>query len=1050
MSQLQVGKRGRALLSQSNDLASANNCIEPILNYVLEHAQNDERPYLRVDILGREVLGLLDSGASRTVIGGPGWRLMELLSLHLDRSQKPTCSVANGQKCHSIGTCEIPMKVRDRTRLIKAIVMPELPHVLILGTDFWRAMGVVPDLRCGEWCFSNLPEIASLDVADGTILTEEQEGRLNVLLDESFSLMGDKLGCTDQVEHVIVTKARPIKQRWYRVSPIMQQHIDRELDEMLKLGVVEPSKSPWASPVVMVKKKDGSFRLCVDYRKVNAVCERDSYPLPQVTDTLDKLSQSKFCSSMDIKSAYWQVPVAESSRPYTAFTIPNRGLFQFKRLPFGLHNAPATWQRLIDNVLGADLEPYVFVYLDDIVVVTPDFETHLKVLEEVFRRLRQANLTVGRAKCQFCKPRLKYLGYVVDRHGLHVDPDKVRAMLDVPVPKSVTEVRRIVGTFAWYRRFIKDFSTIIAPITGLLRKNRKFDWTTECDSAFRNIKECLISAPVLAAPDYSLDFVVQCDSSGYGIGAVLVQPHADGTERVISYISRSLTKQEQNFSTTERECLAVVWSLQKLRPYLDLVKFSVITDHYSLVWLQNMQQPTGRLARWQVQLQQYDFTLIHRKGKEHIVPDMLSRAVPKLDFLVNDTPPVVVDKWYLGMVKKVKSHPLKFSGWRENQGRLWKYVKCPYPELNPEDENWKEVVPKEERVRIIASVHEPPTCGHTGVYKTFKRAAEKYYWPKMRSDIARFVRRCVVCLQHKAETGLPKAKMVSHSKPHRPWEVVSTDLIGPLPRSKGGNVFLLVVTDYLTKFVLLQPLRRATSQAVARFMENHVFLLFGVPSTVLCDNGPQYRGSDFRKLAETYKVRLKYNANYHPRANPTERTNRTLKTMLSMYLSDNHRDWDVNLDKVGCAIRTSTHDTTQLNPYFVNFGRRMILRGDDYKKDIPQIDPNPESSVQQRTAVMDKMFDDVRRRLEAAGKKSVDRYNLRCRHVEYLPNQLVYRKNYSLSNASKFYSRKLAPDYLGPFRIHKRLSPWTYELHDEFGNSKGIWHIKDLKDSPDV
>jgi len=587
-------------------LASADKNLDPILSYVLDNAQNDERPYLRVNILDKEVLGLLDSGASRTVIGGSGWKLIKKLGFRLDKSQAPSCTIANGQRCQSIGTCEIPMTVRDRTRLISTIVIPDLPHVLILGTDFWKAMGVVPDLRSGQWCFSDRPEIASLDVADATVLTEDQELRLKEMLDRNFSLMGDKLGCTDQVEHVIVTKARPIKQRWYRVSPIMQQHIDNELDEMLKLGVVEPSKSPWASPVVMVKKKDGSFRLCVDYRKVNAVCERDGYPLPQVTDTLDKLSQAKVCSTLDIKSAYWQIPVAKASRPYTAFTVPNRGLFQFKRLPFGLHNAPATWQRLIDSVLGPDLEPYVYIYLDDIVVITPDFEKHLEILEEVFRRLREANLTVGRAKCQFCKPSLKYLGYVVDRQGLHVDPDKVKAMLDVPVPKSVTEVRRIIGTFSWYRRFIKDFSSVIAPITGLLRKDRKFEWTPACDAAFKKIKECLISAPVLAAPDYSLDFVVQCDSSGYGIGAVLVQPYPDGTERVISYISRSLTRQEQNFSTTERECLAVVWSLQKFRPYLDLVKFSVITDHYSLVWLQNMQQPTGRLARWQVQLQQYD------------------------------------------------------------------------------------------------------------------------------------------------------------------------------------------------------------------------------------------------------------------------------------------------------------------------------------------------------------------------------------------------------------------------------------------------------------
>lgn len=1048
MPKLQIGKRPKALLSRDPDLASADNCsIRPILDYVLEHAQNDERPYLRVDVLGREILGLLDSGASRTILGGLGWTLVKNLGLRLDSSQTPTCKVANGQRCHSIGVCEVPMKVRDRLCLIKTIVIPDLPHTLILGADFWRSMGVVPDLRHNEWCFSDLPEVATLDISDGNVLTADENVLLEKLLDRNFNLMGDQLGCTDKAEHVIVTKSRPIKQRYYRVSPVMQKLIDKELDEMLKLKVIEPSKSPWSSPIVMVKKKDGSFRLCVDFRKINSVCERDSYPLPQVSDTLDKLRDAQYLSSMDIKSAYWQVPVAESSRPFTAFTVPNRGLFQFRRLPFGLHNAPATWQRLIDNVLGADLEPHVFVYLDDIVIVTPDFETHLKVLEEVFRRLREANLTVSREKCQFCKPQMKYLGYVVDRNGLHVDSDKVRAMLEVKAPRNVTEVRRIVGTFSWYRRFIKDFSSVIAPITALLRKARKFEWTQGCESAFRKIKECLVQAPVLSCPDYSLPFVVQCDSSGYGIGAVLVQPQPDGTERVISFLSRSLTRQEQNYSTTERECLAVLWSVNKLRPYLDLVPFSVITDHYSLVWLQNISQPTGRLARWQVQLQQYDFKLIHRKGKEHIVPDMLSRAVPKLD-PIDISIPSVKDKWYSKMGEKVRSKPLKFSGWRENNGRLWKFVKCEYPELRPEVDNWKEVVPKENRRRIIAESHEPPTAGHMGIYKTFSRVAERFYWPKMRNDISRYIKQCRICIQHKVEVGPPKAKMITHTKPKRPWEVISTDLLGPLPRSMHGHTFLLVVTDYHSKFSLLCPLRKATSEAVSRFVEKEVFLLFGVPSTILCDNGPQYRGKAFRKLAEKYRVRLKFNANYHPRANPTERVNRTLKTMLSIYVSDNHREWDVDIDRIACALRTATHETTKLSPYFVNFGRRMILDGNEHKrKNVPEVDEEVESDIGCRGELMSEVFADVKRRLEAAGKKSVERYNLRCRQVEYLPNQMVYRKNYVQSDASKYFAKKLAPEYLGPFTIRKRVSPWTYELQDESGNSKGIWHIKDLKDA---
>ncbi|KAG5883240.1 hypothetical protein JTB14_026461 [Gonioctena quinquepunctata] len=337
--------------------------------------------------------------------------------------------------------------------------------------------------------------------------------------------MGSSLGCTTVAEHVINCTTAPIKQRYYPVSPVMQAHIDKGLDEMLSLRVIERSSSPWSSPILLVKKKDNTFRFCFDFRKLNAVTERDSYPLPYISSILDKLKNAHYLSTLDIKSAYWQVPVAESSRPFTAFTVPGRGLFQFCRLSFGLHNSPATWQRLIDHVLGLELEPNVFTYLDDIVVIAESFEEHMKILDEVFKLFRNANLTVSSDKCQFFRPEseLKYLGHVEDRNGLHVDSDKVKAMLNIPSPKNVKEVRSINGTFAWYRRFIPDFVTLISPITSLMKKGRKFLWAPECEDSFRGIKECLVSAPVLNCPDFNLPFVVQCDSSGFGIGAVLVQ-----------------------------------------------------------------------------------------------------------------------------------------------------------------------------------------------------------------------------------------------------------------------------------------------------------------------------------------------------------------------------------------------------------------------------------------------------------------------------------------------------------------------------------------------
>lgn len=349
---------------------------------------------------------------------------------------------------------------------------------------------------------------------------------------------------------------------------------------MISEGVVEESASPWSSPVVMVRKRDGSYRFCVDFRKVNAITERDAYPLPYISSILDKLRDARYLTTIYIKAAYWQIPMKEESKQYTAFVVPHRGLYQFRRMPFGLHNAPATFQRLIDSVLGHDLEPYMFPYLDDVIIVTSSFEEHRRILKVVLERLQSAGLSLNQEKCHFCKQELRYLGYVVNQHGLLVDPEKVKAITDIPRPRSLSEVRRIIGMASWYRRFVPDFSTLIAPMTALLRKNHSFHRTEECEDSFDNVKAHLVSAPILSCPNF--------DASGYGVAGVLTQTYPDG-ERVISYISRYLTRLERNYSTTERECLAVLFAIEKFRPYVEASSFTVVSDNYSLKWLNSIQ-----------------------------------------------------------------------------------------------------------------------------------------------------------------------------------------------------------------------------------------------------------------------------------------------------------------------------------------------------------------------------------------------------------------------------------------------------------------------------
>lgn len=1041
-------RRGSSRADRIVSLPSASSviCDQPTryaIDFILANVSGDERPFLKVNVLGQELLGLLDSGASKTILGGEGYKLFKQLNLKLYSPNISSCRVANGVDCPVVGYYTVPFRVENRLALVDVLVVPTVATTLILGADFWRRMGIVPDIRHGQWSFTStaVPQVGSVEPRSR--LTADQSDKLNALLNTVFSRMGQGLGCARGVAHVIRTKAEPIRQRGYPISPALRKHVDAELEEMLAKDIIEPSSSPWASPIVMVKKKDSTYRFCIDYRKVNKVTERDAYPLPPITQILDRLRDGRYLSSLDIKSAYWQIPLEEASKSITAFIVPFRGLFQFKRMPMGLHNSPATWQRFIDGIIGSDLENYVFVYLDDICIVTQDFETHLEVLGKVLERLTAAGLTVAKEKCQFCRPELKYLGYVVDENGLHVDPDKVRAILELPAPTNVTGVRRVLGVASWYRRFIKNFSSIVAPITNLLRKSVKFCWSSECAEAFTRIKEQLISAPVMTCPNFDLPFQVQTDASDFGLGAVLTQT-IDGNEHVISYISRSLTPNERKFSTTEKECLAVVWAVEKFRPYIEGTHFEVITDHFSLQWLHSLKDPCGRLARWSVRLQQYSFDVVHRRGRDHVVPDCLSRSVPMVNAIgVGDSSFLdTSDPWYLGLRDRIIADPLHFPLWRVTDGHILKKVHTPN-QLGLADSKWLLVVPKDSRKIILKQHHDSDTSGHCGIFKTFHRVSQKYYWPKLKADVTQYIRSCATCQQCKPEQRQPKGLLAGRPDVCRPWELISIDLVGPLPKSTQGHLYIFSVQDYFSKFCIFVPLRTASAKNIVCALESQVFLLFGVPKTLICDNGKQFISHEFKNFLRSYKVDVQYTPYYHPQANPCERQHRSLKTILSAYIRDNQRNWGSQLQKVACAMRTSKSESSQLTPYFINFGREMCLSGSDHQT---VGDEENSATLKEKPPDFEAVYRFVRDRLDRAFKRGQHNYNLRRRDVRYHVGQKVWRKNYRPSDAANYTTSKLAAKYIGPLVVREVLSPWTYRLVDLQGGLCGVWHAKDLKE----
>lgn len=411
-----------------------------------------------------------------------------------------------------------------------------------------------------------------------------------------------------------------------------------------------------------------------------------------------------------------------------------------------------------------------------------------------------------------------------------------------------------------------------------------------------------------------------------------------------------------------------------------------------------------------------------------------------------------IDPWYDELRNKIQKNPLYYPAWRVDDNIIYYKTKTKFPVLADSDYMWKTVVPVSHRNIIIRNNYDSITSGHSGIYKTFHRIANRFYWPKMKSDITRYINHCHKCLAFKSEQKLPLGQMSSRLNITKPWELITVDLVGPLPKSSKGFIYIFSVCDYFSKFVFFFPLRTATASNICKLLEDNVFMLVGVPKYIVTDNGPQFRSAIFKNLAKQYGVEIKYTALYHPQSNAVERVHRVLNTMLGCYADGNQRNWDINLQKVACAIRSAKHEATQMSPYFINFGREMNLTGEgsgcaqildtDVKVTMDR------SHQEDRAEELKSVFQEVRKNLDKASIRASQTYNLRHRNEQFNIGQKVWRKNFILSDASKYISKKLCPKFIGPLTVHKKVSPWTYTLKDEKGKICGTYNIKDLKSHP--
>ncbi|KAG7307441.1 hypothetical protein JYU34_007633 [Plutella xylostella] len=1035
--------------------------VSPIFN---SKPSEDPRPYVKIRINNTDDLdmyGLLDSGSSVTILGRDSHKRLLQYDLTMCTDDIITVTAAGGQKITSLGFMLLPVSFEEKFSLIKAHIVPEIDTTLILGIDFWTEFDLCPKyLSNSENLFQTDPglsEISSevhLHAYDNLDSAQKQiaDDVLEQFKDISFGEKG--LGRTQLITHKINTgDAEPIRQRYYRMSPEKQRIITEQVDEMLALDVVEPCESPWSSPVLVVGKKDGKPRFCLDSRKLNAVTKKDAYNLPYVSEILDNLKDARYLSSIDLSKSFWQILINEPDREKTAFYVPGRGSLMFKVTAFGLTNAPATQQRLVDMLFGPEFELKVFAYLDDFIIISKTFEEHVSLLQRVLDKLRSANLTVNLDKCQFFRSKLRYLGYIVDAQGLRTDPEKVEAILNYPTPTTRKEVKRFLGTASWYRRFIPHFSTVAGPLNSLTstKKNSPpFQWTPEADKAFLELKSRLVQAPVLACPNFDYPFEVHTDASNFGIGAMLAQT-IDGVEHPVAYMSRSLNKAERNYSTTEREALAVLTALEHWRCYLENGStFSIFTDHAALKWFLSLSNPTGRLARWGVRLSSFNFEIKHRRGKDNVVPDALSRAFPTdaITSSSNDvvsSPPTTKDPWYLKIYKGCQESPISFPNYRVENNTLYRHMKNKIVLTSEFD--WKQVVPLEQRENVLNECHSEPIAGHFGVFKTYKRLALRFYWPGMYADVVGFISRCDTCLAYKLPTHGTLGKMGRPKDVSRPFQVLSIDLVGPLPNTRKQNNYIFVVTCCFSKYCFIFPLRRATADLVTKHLENDVFLVHGIPQTVVLDNGCQFISHELDRLFKKYKVpNVHFTPKYTPQVNTVERYNKTIVTAVSTFVNNDHRTWDLNLPQIQFAINNSVNETTGYSPAFLVHGRELVTCGSHYLENDDSKDMVflPRDAYAENLGHLAGIFGEVQAALWQAHAKNSQRYNLRRKDAEFNVGDIVWKRCYFQSDKDAYFAKKLAPKYQKCRVKHKR-SPLVYILEDMNGRDLGVWHIKDLK-----
>ena len=919
-----------------------------------------------------------------------------------------------------------------------------------------------------------------------TLTREQRTSLVETLLsiEEVFAKNDLDLGECRVAVHTIDTGDHPPINTPPHALPHHLREVHRqELDSLLELGIIEPSTSEWASPVVYVKKKDNTWRMCVDFRKLNEIARLCVYPLPRVNDIFTMMTGCKYFTTLDLAKGFWQIKIHPDSREKTAFNSVF-GQYQFKRLPFGLSTAPGAFQNALNTVLAGINWVKCLVYLDDILIFSKTFEEHLETLVEVMKRLINANLKVKLKKCEFARTQCNYLGHVLNSQGISPLPEKVSAIRDMPYPVCTQEIETFLGKVGYYGRFIDHLATIAKPLFALKRKRVEWKFEQPEKDSFDLLKELLCSAPVLRHPDFSLPFIVTTDASGYGLGAVLSQEFPDG-EHPIAYASTTLQDEHTRYAVIEREGLAMCWGIIHFEEYLLAAPFVAYTDHKPLLSLRTKDQANKRLQNYALKLQHFTFEIRYREGISNKVADALSRyprypvnickgkrskltqvnqdddgnwiepvesskprrKSKKIDPQISaltfspENRTVVTDMWenikelqeadsdFAPILRSLKElDPLPLGVEKPSKRILDSFIVDNKGVLRKFFDKIPLIcIPTPLRPSLMAMAHDADLSAHGGILKTYRRLIEQCWWPKMNTDVIEYIRNCPQCLAHKSPNKIPRAPMGTRSPPTHVFERLHMDIWSVGGNSYKGNNCVLAFVDAFSKFVIAVPLKEHTMKTCVKAFMEHVVVPFGLPHELVSDGAPEFRAFMQDRIFRSTGVVRKIITPYHPQSNgQIERFFRTLRPMLAIITRNRPRSWDTVLPMAIHAYNSSYNPSIGSSPFYLMYGRHPRGHLFDFGDPPENFDSNDESDVSEGEREISVKLAAARRwarhmilKQQQDGK---DGYDRRAKEHHYAIGDLVYVRVERREGEVK----KLVPKYSGPFTVVKVLDNVLY------------------------